>query len=161
MTRQLTLDSLKALVEYDPSTGVFTWRARQRMRAGKVAGGPAARGYRRIFVAGVSYLEHRLAWFYMTGRLPTNDIDHINGRRGDNRYANLREATRALNLENQRAARSDNTTGLLGVSVNHRGFSARIWVGGRCVHLGTFQTADLAHQAYLSAKRELHAGCTI
>lgn len=43
---------------------------------------------------------HRLIWAYFHCRLPTLQIDHINGIKTDNRIVNLREATGTQNLLN-------------------------------------------------------------
>lgn len=109
------------------------------------------------------YLEHRLAWLYVTGTWPSDQIDHVNGIRDDNRIFNLREATGPENNGNQRQARSDNKTGLLGVywDKQHKKFSAKIMFSGKHKYLGYFPTAEEAHAAYIKAKRELHSHCTI
>lgn len=159
----LTQHRLKELLSYDAKTGVFYWRFRPRygIAVGSVAGSTTSDNYTVIRVGGAHYKAHRLAWLYVYGHWPKNDLDHIDGNRLNNRIANLREASRSLNLENQRRARSDNRTGLLGVSKRYNGYQARIHVGGVSKHIGLFQTAEAAHAAYLKAKRELHAGCTI
>lgn len=115
----------------------------------------------RITLKGKDYLSHRLAWFYMTGAWPEQEIDHINGVRDDNRFANLREADRQINCQNVRKPYKNNRTGLLGVKPSLGKFVARIYVDGKERHLGTFKTPGLAHAAYVAAKRELHKGGTI
>lgn len=161
---ELTQARLKALVRYEPETGVFTWiSARGRGKSGEVAGTLLADGYTRIQLDRRQYLAHRLAVLYTTGELPPDDmdVDHINGNRGDNRFSNLRIVLPAVNRQNMRKAKANNKTGLLGVSQDGKRFRAHIWVDGANRHLGTFSTAEEAHAAYLIAKRQLHAGCTI
>ena len=104
----------------------------------------------------------------MTGHWPTKQIDHKNGERADNAFANLREATQQLNSENLRRARADNKTGYLGVFRHYyihkrdgQRFVACIQVDGRLRKIGLFLTPEAAHAAYLEAKRRLHEGCTI
>lgn len=165
----MTQDELKALLHYDPVTGVFTWleNVSSRGLAGTRAGctrGPD--GYRVLRVCKHLYREHRLAWFYMTGRWPTEQIDHKDGDRQNNSWGNLREATNTTNGQNKRKAASHNKTGLLGVGTTRRGahiyYRARIALPDKGEkHLGYFKTPELAHAAYLEAKRLHHPGCTI
>ena len=89
------------------------------------------------------------------------DVDHINGVKTDNRWYNLRQVTRRTNMENQRAAKIGNLTGVLGVTWYSGKYVARITVHGVKRHLGRFADLAEAEQAYLTAKREFHAGCTI
>ena len=93
----------------------------------------------------------------MTGKWPENDIDHINVARGDNRFSNLREATRSENLRN-RGAQKNNTSGFKGVSwqKSSRKWDARINIHGKVVHLGYFDDPEDAYQAYCQAAKELH-----
>lgn len=154
----LTQERLRELLDYDPETGVFVWRVDRRghVKAGQRAGcdsGP--NGYRVLKVMGHVYLEHRLVWFYVTGKWPQNDIDHCNGHRRDNRFANLRSATRKQNLENQKLHR-DNTSGHRGVTQDKRTgrFVARIIHNRRGYHIGVFDTAE---QAASAAKAERDA----
>lgn len=163
-TAPVTESRLREVVIYDPFTGAFTAKVnRGKLKAGAVLGS-ASHGYLMIFVDWRRYSAHRLAWLYMFGVWPNGIIDHINGDRSDNRMANLRCVSQGTNLENQRAARSNNHVGLLGVGraqSNTRGFRARIRVDGKERHLGAFHTAEEAHRAYLVAKRQLHTGCAI
>ena len=162
MNRAPFIERVRDLLNYDAQTGEFTWRyTRQGVPAGP-AGSYSGNGYLYITIDLQKYSAHRLAWLYVHGKWPNDQIDHINGNRADNRLINLREVTGAVNNQNQRRARTDNKScGLLGVSKNRDKWRARIWLGGveRC--LGSFPTPEEAHKAYLKAKRKLHPGCEI
>ena len=112
----LTQARLKELLHYDPENGVFTHiKARRGLRSGSLAGGiDKAEGYLQIMVDGKRYQAHRLAWLYVHGDFPPNDIDHISRVRDDNRICNLRLATRSENMQNL-SLRSTNTSGHTGV----------------------------------------------
>lgn len=160
----LTLERLKELLHYDPETGAFTRLVQtcSRIRVGDVAGClHKTTRYLVINVCGVKYLAHRLAWFYMNGVWPDLDIDHENTIKSDNKWKNLREVTHSVNMQNQRKAHSNNKTGLQGVIPNGKYFQAQIGLDDGSQYLGSFPTAELAHQTYLNAKREMHPGCTL
>ena len=114
--KKLTQLRLKEMLEYNQKTGEFLWKKKpnKRIVVGGVAGRVITHGYKGITIDGVSYLAHRLAFFYMTGETP-NEIDHINHDRADNRWSNLRESTR---LKNSRHLRLDrrNKSGCNGVT---------------------------------------------
>ena len=160
----LTPERVSELFNYDPLTGVLTWK---HSRGGQVSGSPAGciteDGYRRVTTGRRSYLVHRLIWMLVYGAWPTNTIDHINGDKLDNRITNLRDVTRKTNKENMRKPRKDNTVGVLGVHWHKymKKFQASIRTNGERIHLGTYNTSEEAHQAYLIAKRQLHAGNTL
>ena len=160
----LTPERVSELFNYDPLTGVLTWK---RSRGGQVSGSHAGciteDGYRRVTTGRRSYLVHRLIWMLVYGAWPTNTIDHINGDKLDNRITNLRDVTRKTNKENMRKPRKDNTVGVLGVHWHKymKKFQASIRTNGERIHLGTYNTSEEAHQAYLTAKRQLHAGNTL
>jgi hypothetical protein len=159
---------MKELISYDPEAGTFVWAvsARGHKRIGKLAGWRDDDGYLFIRLDGVLYAAHRLAWLYMTGEWPLNGfVDHKNTDPSDNRWSNLRDATKLVNQENRRRAGKNNKSGFLGVSLNGKRWAATINTsdnGKRCHHyLGTYDTPEQAHAAYVAAKRRLHAGCTL
>jgi hypothetical protein len=148
----LTAEELRERLDYDPETGVFTWRMSNNFsyKIGDVAGSRSDKGYVRVVVLGHVYRAHRLAWLHVNGVWPQNQIDHINGIRDDNRIENLREAT---NAENQRNSKKRANTGctLKGVYNDNGRFYARIWVQKKSVYLGCYDTEEEAHAAYKAA----------
>lgn len=160
MTKNIDLVALRRKLRYEPETGHFYWidSASNVAANGSVAGTLRDDGYIQIKVLGVIVLAHRLAWFYVTGEWPRAEIDHINGLRADNRFANMRDVPRKTNLQNERGPRKNNRTGLAGVSPFRGTFRASLRINGRQTHLGYFKTADEAHAAYVAAKRVNHPG---
>lgn len=155
-------ERLRELMDYDPGTGHFTHKPGQKWRrAGKVAGAINNLGYRLIRVDNRLYRAHRLAWLYVHGEWPAGEIDHINGKRDDNRIENLRDVTVSVNQQNRKRAAANGSTGLLGVSTAKARYRAAIALDGASFYLGSFDTAEEAHEAYLAAKRKMHAGCTL
>ena len=153
---------LREVLHYCPETGVFTWRvSTSNVKGGDVAGYKRPDGRIDIRVLDGLHKAHRLAWLYVHGAWPAGQIDHIDGCPSNNALANLRDVSPSVNQQNQRRPRSHNTQGFLGVSRNGKGWMARIVVDGKVRHLGTFQTPESAHIAYLETKRRLHDGCTI
>lgn len=159
----LTPERLEQLAFYEPETGLFRWKVSYGVK--RVKGQPAGylddAGYLRLKLDGVEYMAHRVAWFAVHGRWPVEELDHVNGVRNDNRLSNLREASRSLNMQNQKRAQRGQKTGLLGVYSAGAGFSSFIQVNKIRTYLGYFATAEAAHEAYLKAKRELHPGNTL
>jgi hypothetical protein len=156
----LTAQRLRELLDYNPETGAFThcvpagrWG---RIKAGSVAGNVDAKGYWVVHVDGLSYKAHRLAWLSVHGVWPSGQIDHIDGRKTNNAIANLREASQGENSQNQREAKKNNLSGFLGVAKRGDVYQARITINGKTNCLGYFDTPELAHDAYLSAKKDMH-----
>jgi hypothetical protein len=103
-----------------------------------------------------AFLAHRIAWLLAHGVDPApSEIDHIDGDPLNNRISNLRLATRQQQTFNRRA-RTVSATGSKGVTVNHKGYAARITIGGKVHSLGTFPTIDQATDAYREAAERLH-----
>ena len=124
---------------------------------GRVAGSQHADGYLRVNVGGRSFLAHRLIWAIMTGRDPGVTLDHRDGDRSNNRWTNLREATRSQNAMN-RGPRSDCSSGVRGVHWHKASnmWAASISAGGVSQHLGLFRSKDEARAAFIAASDALH-----
>ena len=94
----LTGSRLEQLLNDDQETGIFTWRGgHKKVRAGMIAGTPDKDGYICIKIDQIMYKAHRLAWLWMTGDWPTEEVDHKDLDKSNNRFGNLREATHSQN----------------------------------------------------------------
>lgn len=161
----LTQSRLKELYSYDGESGTFT-RLKTvggRWLAGAVVGAKNSSGYIQIRIDGGRYLAHRLAFFYANGSWPIGEIDHIDGEKRNNKLSNLRDVTHSENMQNQLVAHGRTKSNRLGAHYQSRSnkWLAQIVLSGNLVHLGSFDTPELAHEAYLLAKRQLHSTCTI
>lgn len=149
---------LRELLHYDPATGKLRWLRRDRRWFGddrtffawnkRLANQPAmtalSHGYPHGSIGGENFPAHRVIWKWMTGEEP-NIIDHINGDRGDNRWANLRSTTRSGNQRNLRMMKN-NTSGRCGVSFHRQSNSwhAYIRAAGKRLSLGNYRTFEEA-----------------
>jgi hypothetical protein len=164
MQASLTQERLKELLHYDPSIGLFTRiKGVKGFAAGSRVGSANYLGYTMIGVDRKEYRAHRLAFLYITGEMPDCFIDHINGVKNDNRFDNLRLSNHSKNNQNQRRPHNDSLTGIMGVTFDKkRGlYKAQITVNCKTIGIGRYKTPEEAHAAYLKAKREMHASCTI
>lgn len=152
----LTYERLVELLTYDPETGEFRNNvARGRAGKGKISGSVNTDGYIQTQIDGKLYFNHRLAWFYMTGKWPEIDIDHEDTYKGNNAFINLREATQSLNGANKGNIKT-NRSGYKGVSwdkINCK-WLAQIKVKKRQINLGRFTNPSDAHAAYMEAARK-------
>lgn len=154
----LTQERLKEFWHYCQDTGNFTnIKARRGTRVGFVAGCIGNHGYRVIKVDGKTYLGHRLAWLYVHGEFPQNQIDHINRNRADNRLCNLRLATQFENMQNTQKP-SHNSSGHIGVSWERRRnkWRAHITKNGKMVAIGEFAYIEDAITARKAAEIKFH-----
>lgn len=160
----LTHERLLEVLDYDAANGRFSRKCGHRKDLyGAISETDNGNGYPRVTVDGHRYHCHRLAWFYVHGVFPKDEIDHINGDRGDYRLANLRVATRRKNAQNMRRPQVSNKSGHLGVSYDKSRdkWVARIRTIENYKMLGRFDTKEEASAAYITAKRRYHEGCTI
>lgn len=169
----ITQKIVRDLLNYDPETGIFTWRYRDRKYfktdhaqkiwnaryPGKEAGSKSLE-YVIIGIFGRLFSAHRLAFLYMTGSFPSMDVDHIDRNKSNNQFENLREVSKFVNQQNRFNPRTDSRTQIIGAQKsggkNSKKFYSRIRVNGKYHYLGTFSTADEAGAAYLAAKQVYH-----
>jgi len=158
-------DFLKSILDYNPCTGFFYWKTRndiatiQNSRwSGKKAGAKGKKSI-RIIINDVQYSAHRLAWVYMYGDILNENIqiDHRNNNCHDNRIDNLREASHSQNCSNARKWLKKKLPKGVSTQPNDVSrFRARIQVGKKVVHLGTFGSPEEAHAAYCEAAKKYH-----
>lgn len=169
--KEVTAETFRPVIDYDPDSGLFTWRERRgdhgwsRKNAGKQAGAISAHGkkdnvihYIRIRVFGQDFYAHRLAWLFVHGEWPAqSEIDHINGDTLDNRIANLRLASRADNGHNQ-GLRRNNKSGVKGVTWDAQRcrWYASITIDGKSKSLGRHEEFADAVAARRAAEEEYH-----
>ena len=161
---------LRQLLRYDVTTGQFTWlpRPREMFRneqnfrlwntryAGKIAGSNKGdKPYLYVAVHHRQYLAHRLVWLYIHGEPVPDCIDHIDGTPANNRFTNLRAATKAQNSANMRL-RDENKSGVKGVGLWHGYYRARIMLAGKDITIGYFKTLEEAAKARFEAASRLH-----
>lgn len=176
LARSVPIEILREALDYDRGTGIVLWKIRpvshfndskartaphtaaifNSIHAGKVAGHTTDEGYIIISVCGVSLLAHRIAYALVTGRWPEHEIDHQNGKTSDNRWQNIRSATRSQNARNL-ARRKDNQSGVVGVGWHNRShkWRARITIGRKTTILGGFPTFEEACVARSQAEKSL------
>lgn len=157
----LTVDGLRAILGYEPETGVFVWKqtGNRALAPGDVAGIIHPRGYVHIKIGRHNYAAHRLAWLYVYGCWPAAKLDHRNGIRSDNRIGNLRPCIGPSENNQNTAKYASNRSGVHGVgwhAASNR-WRARISSGGKQHNLGVFETVQAAEHAYREAKTRLHA----
>jgi|SRR6516164_5824807 len=148
----LTQARLKHLLSYNPDTGIWIWinaPLHNRRRNEKPAGSVSFDGRRRIRIGGQGYLASRLAFLYMTGEWPKDEVDHIDRDQGNDRWSNLREATSSENKFNRSPI--DGYQGYRGVYACKRKWQAQ--AGG--VYLGVFDTLEEALTARDAAASQI------
>jgi hypothetical protein len=153
----LTAARLKEVVHYDPTSGRFTMLVvARRKRIGDEAGFRNPGGYLRITVDGQQYYSNRLAWLYMTGSWPPGrlEVDHRDTDPANDKWENLRLATRGQNVINRRRFSSRKL--LKGTHRVGNRFTAFVQADRKREYLGCFETEEKAHAAYCARARELH-----
>jgi len=158
----LTHARVRELFRYNPFTGSLIRRVSITGKAmkGTIAGSfHKSSGY---LVLGIDrrktlFHVHRLIWFYMTGRWPISQVDHIDRNQLNNKWTNLREANNGQSKLNTRLNRN-NTSGVRGV---HFHSSEDIWmatisIDGKRKFLGRFETFEEAAAVRMKAEKEIY-----
>ena len=150
----ITQAQLKELLYYKPLLGVFVWKKdKGRAKKGCVAGSLDFYGYVVIKINSKIYKAHRLAFLYVEGEMPLNEVDHINGKRADNSWANIRGVTSSENQKN-RKSQSNNTSGVMGVWFDKgiKKWRSHIKVNGEIIGLGSHSNISGAIKAREAAE---------
>ncbi|UFD98382.1 HNH homing endonuclease [Hafnia phage vB_HalM_SPARTY] len=151
--------NIKDYLSYNPDTGLFTWikrKPRSPISVGDIAGHKNARGYIEIRFEGTLYLAHRLAFLFMTGSMP-DYVDHEDEDKSNNKWLNLRAATKAQNGHNVGIG-SRNTSGVKGVSFYKPNgkWLAQIVHQGKNYYLGYHEDIETAKMVVINKRAELH-----
>lgn len=152
-------EKISEMLDYDPNTGFLTWKVRnsKRIKVGDIAGCKSPDGRILIGIYGKIYKAHRIAWAIATGAWPQNMIDHINGDPSDNRWVNLREATKSQNMMNVGKIKS-NTSGVRGVGWSKAAQKWRAYIRHNKIdiHLGLFDNIEDARKVRIEAVKKYH-----
>lgn len=156
-----SVESLSAIFVYDEASGELKWKKVpaekvSRAKVGDIAGAVMMNGYRMICIEYRKYLAHRLIWKMKTGQDAPFSIDHIDGNRLNNRFANLRAATQSQNGMNSKM-RKNNTSGVKGVYWGWNRWQAQISIARKCIPLGGFDKIEDAAKAVEDARKKYHA----
>ena len=144
----ITQQILKSILHYNQETGIFTWvklRLNNKIKAGDVAGNLQPNGYICIRINGKDYRAHRLAWLYMHGEFPPDQINHVNHDKADNRIANLCCGSHRECHKN-RGMQDNNKSGFTGVIWHKQTekWMAYIKLNGKQKTLGYFDNLEEA-----------------
>ena len=158
-----TLETLREFFILDAETGTLVWRKSRGTAAAGSRAGCVCVKERRAAVRFNNYLwpVARIIWCMHTGAWPVGEVDHINGDSLDNRPSNLRDVPPFVNKQNHHVAYANSRVGLMGVHERNGRFIGKITRHGKTTYVGTFDTPEEAHAAYVNAKRLIHEGCAI
>lgn len=147
-----TQERLKELLDYDPETGLLTWKvSRGRVKPGTVAGTVTLKGYLRLKVDKSKFTAQRLIWMIAYGEDPCDsEVDHKDGVRDNNRLSNLRLSSHRQNQHNQHSAKGYYWDKC------HDKWKSAIQVCGRKLFIGRYDTEEEARKNYLTVKDVLH-----
>lgn len=151
MERAVSYERYHEAFSYDPDTGLLKWKIQSgRALPGDVAGYNST-NYVVIVLDNEAQHAQNVIWFMQTGKWPKHQVDHKDRDKHNNRWVNLRPATRSQQGANQ-PARGE----FKGVKKNKycSTYTAQIKVRGKCIHLGSFRTPEEAHAAYTVAARQ-------
>lgn len=156
----LTSEYVRSMLNYDPITGVFTWKIHRSHNA-KVGDAAGTATCEKYFVLKLDYKKYhagRIAWLHFYGVLPDGEIDHIDRNPLNNSINNLRVVTRSENCQN-RGIHKNNKLGVKGVSLHKKTgkYQAEIQINGKVTYLGIYKTIEEAKSAYEGASKLIHS----
>jgi hypothetical protein len=152
--KPLTQKRLKELLNYNPETGIFRWKeSRGCKESGSLAGNKNSYGYIQIQIDRKLYNASRLAYLYIKGYLPEYEVDHEDRVRDNNKWENLRHASRLCNMRNKSIYRN-NKSGVTGVywSKSKAKYESQIRINGKAKYLGHYHSLIEAVKARWEAE---------
>lgn len=153
------VEYLRELFSYEPATGLLCWKVeRGGTKIGGVAGAKRGEsGYIQVSVDRKLYRAHLIIWKMMTGCEPLHHIDHENTVKNDNRWTNLREATKSQNQANQ-GPNCSNASGVKGVYwyKAYQCWTSQFTKDGVAYFIGYFDDIEEAKDAYQKKYREVY-----
>lgn len=153
----LTQEYLKSIILYEPLTGMFIWRYKEACpsfkRGGRISNCVEKDGYIQIRISGKSFKAHRLAFLYITGEWPKEQVDHINGIRRDNRWCNIRECTPRENMFNMRACVDGK---IKGIRKKNKSYEVTLRINGIPTYLGSYKNLEDAVKTIRAAREKYH-----
>jgi len=155
---KLTQEYLKEIIDYNPETGIMTNKKTRSSNAvaGKIINcSTSTKKYGRVTINKKTYRLHRLIWFYMYGKWPKNEIDHINGNTSDNKLCNLRECSRQENIFNRKSTKGSSSK-YKGVSLKNNKWIVQIQINKINKYIGSFSNKVEAALAYDTAAKKYH-----
>ena len=151
MVRQnnISISELRKRYEYEPDTGrIYSRRTGRLLQS-------LDDGYVVLNIGGAAYRGHRVAWALYYGEWPNGILDHEDRNRSNNRIKNLRIVTQRENQYN-RVAQRNNKSGYKGVSRRGKRWRAQIEVNSKNIHLGYYDTPEMADKAYRLYEAQVH-----
>jgi len=150
------LEELKEFLDYNPDTGIITWKkAKQGIRVGQVGGAINSDDRKtrmQIYFNCICYMLHRVAYYIYHGVDPLEkQIDHIDGNPLNNKIDNLRLATNEENQRN-RSISKNNTSGTTGVTWIKECQKWRAHI--KNINLGHFINKEDAIQTRIEAEKK-------
>jgi len=156
MNQELTQAKLKEIIDYNPVTGIFTNKITRNNKAkqGNRAGSLRLDGYMAVVINYKTYKLHHLAFLYMNGELPNNDVRHKNRNTLDNSFNNLKISSRSESMRTPTKKMNRESIGLKGVYYCPYGKCYRAYFrhNKNKIEVGRYSCPKEAHQAYLDAK---------
>jgi hypothetical protein len=149
MAKELPLQRICELLRYDEETGDLYWKIDRTgaAKTGTVAGSLDKEGYTTVKIDKSIYKAHRVIYGLSYSLSSFEEIDHIDGNKSNNKLSNLRAVSRAVNQQNNKVR---------GTYQHRNCWQAVLKANGKKRYLGSFDTEEEAHQAYLAAKKIYH-----
>lgn len=162
-TKLIPIKILRQLLRFDRDTGKLFWKVRSRSffpsnracsiwnsrYSGKEAFTHMDKGgYLMGRIFNVLYRAHRVIWAIVHGVWPTDNLDHIDHNRSNNRIENLRLANNSANGMNASLSRA-NKSGFCGVYFHRKTkkWWAFLTVKRKRTHIGVFNSRSDAIKA--------------